>query len=55
MAFILNIISSIINSLIENKDDINILLEDLIRKRFEQILTGKELENNRKFLMKYLK
>ena len=50
MVFILNIISSIINSIIENKYDINILLEDLIRKRFEQILTGKELENNRKFL-----
>ena len=52
MVFILDIISSIINSIIENKvyADINILLEELIRKRFEQILSGNELENNRKFL-----
>ena len=53
MVFISNIISSIINKFFGNYEEglnINLFLRNLIRKRFEQILSGDELEENRKFL-----
>ena len=51
--FISNIISAIINKIIKNGSEelnLNIFLKDLIKKKFEQFLSGEEQENNRKFL-----
>ena len=53
MIFLSKIISNLVNKIVENNDEdlnINLFLKNLIRKRFEQLLSGDELENNRKFL-----
>ena len=53
MVFVTRIIAELVNKIIEKKEeelDINLFLRNFIRKRFEQLLSGVELENNRKFL-----